>query len=96
MACSVCDRSDHNAATCPHDGERRQLPPECRRSRRCECCGQCGYKIHRHHTRGRGDDSDYLDVCVDCHLTCCHDGDYYNLAIKPRVCRISGSSSYWR
>jgi hypothetical protein len=30
------------------------------------------------------------------HVSCCHNGDYYKLAIKPRVCRVVGRSSYWR
>ena len=40
-------------------------------------------------------DSDYLDVCLDCHLKCCHLGDFQTPAIKPRVCRITDKTSYW-
>ena len=96
MPCCVCGASGHNAATCPYEGKRARFSPAIRKSRRCEWCGQYGYDIHRHHTRGRADDSDYLDVCHDCHLGCCHGGDFYNIGIKPRVCRVTGNASYWR
>jgi hypothetical protein len=95
MACGVCNLKGHNAATCAFNAPRVPLPPV-RKSKRCECCGQYGYGMHRHHTRGRGDSSDYLDVCVDCHVECCHSGHYQNLAIKPRVCRVLNRDSYWR
>ncbi len=74
----------------------KAVRPDRQKSKRCQCCGQYGYAIESHHTRGRAEDSDRLDVCVDCHLRCCHDGNWHNLPIKPRVCRIMGRKSYWR
>ena len=70
MPCGVYGKYGHNGVTCPQDGERVSLHHGGPRSRRCECCGQYGYATQRHHTRGRGDDSDYLDLCTDCHLQC--------------------------
>jgi hypothetical protein len=96
MSCGVCGRSGHNSVTCPHDGGRLSLTFAGPRSRRCECCGQYGYDIQRHHTRGRGDDSDYLDLCNDCHLQCGHDGHLSNIAMKPRFCRVTDRESWWR
>jgi hypothetical protein len=95
MPCGTCGAWAHNAATCPHEGVRAPFSSVTSKSRRCECCAQYGYEIQRHHTRGRGDDSDYLDVCRDCHLECCHGGDFNNLPIKPRFCRITDNTSYW-
>lgn len=94
--CGICGRAGHNRATCPHGGTRAHFSPAIPKSRRCECCGQYGRCIHRHHTRGRQDISDYLDVCSDCHIDCCHEGDYRSLAKKPQVCRVADQPSYWR
>lgn len=95
MACGVCGTIGHNIATCSYNAKRVNFPSASRKSKRCECCGQYGYKIQRHHTRGRGNDLDYLDVCSDCHIECCHGGHYQNLPIKPRVCRVLDRKSYW-
>jgi len=92
--CSVCGISGHNRLTCPHDGQRVNFSRAIPRSSHCECCGQPS-KTHRHHTRGRADDSDFLDVCTGCHLTCCHDGDFNTIGIKPRVCRVRNRRSSW-
>lgn len=51
MACSVCGKVSHNSVTCPH--EKPRAPVHGRRASRCACCGQYGYSIERHHTRGR-------------------------------------------
>jgi ribosomal protein L31 len=96
MACGVCNSQTHNVRTCPYEGKRRPVGRGIPKSNRCECCGQYGYVIHRHHTRGRADDSDYLDVCNGCHLHCCHDGNTRVLARKPRVCRFMNRDSFWR
>jgi hypothetical protein len=29
-------------------------------------------------------------------LFCCHDGDFQNLGIKPRDCRVLNRTSFWR
>lgn len=96
MACGICGSSTHNSATCAHGGWRVKFPPSIPKSKQCECCGQYGYEIQRHHTRGRADVTDHLDVCADCHLECCHGGNLKSgLAIKPRICRVIGRASYW-
>lgn len=96
MACGVCGALKHNAVTCPYNAKRIGFSSTNQKSKRCECCGQAGYSIERHHTKGRGNNSDYLDVCKDCHLECGHQGHFQNLPIKPRVCRILNRESYWR
>lgn len=94
--CTGCGGTGHDQRTCSHTGERRHFSRSIPRNKRCECCGKYGYAIQRHHPRGRADDSDWLDVCGDCHLHCCHKGDFNNLATKPRVCLFSGQDSCWR
>lgn len=94
--CGVCGRSGHNRSSCSFDGPRVNFSRTIPRRRRCDCCGQTRYKTQRHHARGRSDDSDFLDVCGDCHLFCCHDGDFQNLGIKPRDCRVLNRTSFWR
>jgi len=95
MACGVCGIEGHTRVTCVYHGPRTNLKFAGPKSMRCECCGSYRYVTQRHHTRGRADDSDYLDVCIDCHVECCHLGDFYNLPKKPRVCRITGNKSWW-
>ena len=97
VACGVCGREGHNAQTCSH--ERQRVPIPGKPSKKCECCGSRRYETHAHHTRGRADASDYLDLCAGpggCHLLCGHDGDFQNLPMKPRVCRVTGEPSAWR
>lgn len=94
--CSVCGSTHHNRARCPHDGERVPFSPSIPKSARCECCSRYGRKIHRHHTRGRADTSDSLDVCTRCHLDCCHRGHTQNIGIKPLTCLFTGRPAHWR
>jgi hypothetical protein len=93
--CGVCGRTGHDRRTCPHDGQRRGFSRSLPKSSRCKCCGSSRYGTERHHTRGRSNPSDFLDVCLDCHVECCHDGHFRNLAFKPRTCRITGDRSSW-
>jgi hypothetical protein len=94
--CTGCGSTSHDRRTCNHTGKRRHFPRSIARSKRCECCGKYGYDTHRHHPRGRSDDSDWLDVCNGCHLQCCHKGNFNNFATKPRFCLFTGQDSYWR
>lgn len=96
MPCVVCGRAGHNIKTCVYEAKRVRVAPEIAKSKRCECCGSYRYPIQRHHTRGRGNASDFLDLCGDCHLHCGHEGNMQNLPIKPRFCRITGNNSRWR
>lgn len=95
-ACGACGRPGHDRRTCPYDGERVGFPRGIPKSGRCECCGAGHHKTQRHHTRGRSSVADFLDVCPRCHLECCHQGHFQNLAVKPRMCRMTGSLSSWR
>lgn len=94
MPCGIYGALGHNKATCLHNAHRLHFSPSDPKRKRCECRAKYGYKIQRNHRRGRGDNSDYLDVCSDCHLDCCHGGHFNNLPIKPRVCRFTGKNSY--
>lgn len=96
MSCGVCGKIGHNVQTCKYNAKRTRVAPGKPKNKRCECCGNYGYAIERHHTKGRGDNSDYLDVCNGCHLDCAHGDNTRNLAIKPRYCRYTGEDSYWR
>lgn len=96
MPCGVCGNYGHNSKTCLYIAKRTRLATHIPKSKRCQCCGQYGYATQRHHTKARGDDSDFLDLCFDCHLRCGHNGNFQNLPTKPRVCKYSGNVSYWR
>lgn len=93
--CGVCGRPEHDRRTCSYDGARVGFPRSIPKSGQCECCGSSRYETQRHHTRGRSSLSDFLDVCFDCHLGCCHGGHFQNLGSKPRACRVTGNRSLW-
>ena len=93
--CSVCNSTNHDRRTCPYDGPRIAFSRSIPLSEICECCGEYP-AAQRHHTRGRSDDSDKLDVCIGCHLHCCHNGHWQNFPTKPRTCMFSGEMSSWR
>ncbi len=93
--CGECGRAGHDRRSCPHDGERISFSRAIPRSNRCDCCGSSRYGTQRHHTRGRSVISDFLDVCFDCHIECCHGGHFHNLGAKPRTCRIADNRSLW-
>lgn len=95
MACGVCGIEGHTRSTCVYDGPRINLNLLVQKGSVASVAGHIGTQLNGHHTRGRADYSDYLDVCIDCHVECCHDGDFYNLPRKPRVCRITGNRSWW-
>jgi hypothetical protein len=94
--CGVCGGAGHDRRTCPYDGQRIGFSRAIPKNSHCECCGSSRYGTERHHTRGRSNPSDFLDVCLDCHLDCCHDGHFHNLGKKPRTCGQTGNSSAWR
>jgi hypothetical protein len=94
--CSICGRDGHDRRACPYAGPRRRFSRVTPKSRRCQCCGLYGYPTKAHHPRGRADDSDRLDVCDECHVSCGHNGHFRNFAIKPRFCRVLGRPSFWR
>ena len=93
--CGACGRGGHDRRTCPYEGKRVSFDRSIPKGHQCECCGSSRYETQRHHTRGRANPSDFLDVCFDCHLTCCHGGHFQNLGVKPRVCRETGNRSVW-
>lgn len=94
--CRVCGCAGHDRRTCPYEGQRLSFSRSIPKSNRCECCGSSRYGTQRHHTRGRSSLSDFLDVCLDCHLACCHGGHFQNLGSKPHTCRVTGNRSQWR
>jgi hypothetical protein len=93
--CSVCDSTNHDRRNCPYDGPRIRFSRTIPMSASCECCGQYP-AAQRHHTRGRSDDSDKLDVCHSCHLHCGHKGHWQNFPTKPRVCLFTDAPAFWR
>lgn len=93
--CSICDSSTHDRRNCPFDGPRVSFSKAIPMSAACECCGSRQSR-HRHHTRGRSDDSDFLDLCNRCHLHCGHKGRFRNLPVKQRYCTLTGRAASWR
>jgi hypothetical protein len=94
--CGACRRKGHDRRICPYEGARAAFSRAIPKIRRCECCASSRYGTQRHHTRGRFNLSDFLDVCLDCHVDCCHDGHFQNLGKKPKMCCQTGNVSAWR
>lgn len=84
--CSICDRLNHDARNCPFDGRRERLYVV--KTGRCECCGRRVGMTEGHHYGGRGDGSKGKELCGPCHLHCGHGGNFRNLGINPRYCRL--------
>lgn len=93
--CSVCDSTYHDRRSCPHDGPRISFSRSIPMAATCECCGEYP-AAQRHHTRGRSDDTDKLDVCATCHLHCGHKGHWQNFPVKPRTCVVTDAPASWR
>jgi hypothetical protein len=93
--CSICGSANHNRRNCPHDAPRIPLSGAIPKSRICECCGR-KRGTQRHHTRGRSDDSDFLDLCNECHMHCGHKGRFQNIPVKPRNCVLTSQMASWR
>lgn len=85
--CSACGSRSHNAARCPHLGERQHFSSQFEKTGSCECCGYSFRKTQLHHYGGRGDNSKAKEMCRSCHLYCGHGGHWVNFAINPRYCR---------
>lgn len=98
MSCSRCGKDGHNVTTCPSAKERMPYSQSRKKLKRCQCCGRYGEETQTHHSRGRSVNSikTAIDLCIDCHIECGHDGDFNCPPIKPQVCRITGKTSYWR
>jgi len=87
--CSECGRTNHDARKCPYTGQRRNFPSEVVKTGWCECCGYWFAQTQLHHWGGRADDSRSMEMCIECHVHCGHNGHTQNFAIKPRYCRVA-------
>jgi hypothetical protein len=94
MPCGVCGGLGHEVQNCPHKRTPFRLAGGVN-SKRCVCCGRFEPDVERQDTRGHKNHSDLLDLCSDCFLYCCHDGDLHNPGRKPRNCQKSGRPSHW-
>lgn len=84
--CSLCDREGHDARNCTRRGERLPIPSWLEKSGRCECCEQRFRNTYWHHYAGRGVDK-WMEMCLECHVNCGHNGHTQNDAVRPYYCR---------
>jgi hypothetical protein len=95
MPCGICGKWRHNTATCPHNTKHKRMVQATKKGKRCQCCGQYGNAVQEHHIGSPSEDKDNLAICFDCHLECCHSGDFHNIGNRPRVCQIMNRDSFW-
>jgi hypothetical protein len=84
--CSLCDREGHDARDCTRRGERRAIPSWLEKSGWCECCDERFKQTYWHHYAGRGVDK-WMEMCLECHVNCGHNGHTQNDAVRPLYCR---------
>jgi hypothetical protein len=84
--CSGCGKAGHAVTNCPLTGPRTRLTIE--KIGVCECCeGDFSY-TEAHHYAGRSVDRG-KEMCAPCHFHCGHGGNWDNLPINPRKCRLA-------
>lgn len=85
--CSICDRVGHDARTCSQDPAKR-VRLRMVKTGWCSCCKRRFRRTEAHHYAGPANGNKGREMCGTCHLVCGHDGDYRNMALNPRYCRL--------
>jgi hypothetical protein len=85
--CSICDRVGHDARTCSQDPAKRARL-RIVKTRWCSCCKRRYRRTEAHHYAGPANGNKGREMCGTCHLVCGHAGDYRNMAVNPRYCRL--------
>lgn len=85
--CGICDRAGHDARTCSQDPAKR-VRLQMVKTGRCSCCKSRFRRTEAHHYAGPAEGNKGREMCGTCHLVCGHGGDYRNMAVNPRYCRL--------
>ena len=85
--CGTCGKTGHNTQTCSQNPEKR-VPLRISKTGRCSCCKRRFPRTEAHHYGGPADGTKGREMCGTCHLVCGHGGDWRNMAVNPRYCRL--------
>jgi hypothetical protein len=85
--CGMCGRTGHDARNCSQNPAKRARLRMIKTGR-CTCCNGRSRRTEAHHYAGPADGTRGREMCGSCHLHCGHGGDYRNMAINPRYCRL--------
>jgi hypothetical protein len=85
--CGTCGKNGHDTRNCLQNPAKR-VRLRMKKTGRCTCCNRRSRNTEAHHYAGPADGNKGREMCGSCHLHCGHCGDYRNMAINPRYCRL--------
>lgn len=85
--CGTCGKVGHDTRTCRQNASKR-LRLQMAKTGWCSCCNRRVRHTEAHHYAGPADGTKGREMCGDCHLHCGHGGDWQNMAVNPRYCRL--------
>jgi hypothetical protein len=85
--CGTCGKTGHDTRNC-YQNPAKRVRLRIKKTGRCSCCNRRTRRTEAHHYAGPADGAKGREMCGDCHLDCGHGGDWQNMAINPRYCRL--------
>lgn len=85
--CGTCGKLGHDTRKCSQNPAKR-VRLRLVKTGRCSCCKRRFQRTEAHHYAGPADGTRGREMCGTCHLICGHAGDYRNMAVNPRYCRL--------
>jgi hypothetical protein len=85
--CGTCGKVGHDTRTCSQNAAKR-VRLRIAKTGWCSCCHRRFRRTEAHHYAGPADGTKGLEMCGTCHLVCGHGGDWQNMGINPRYCKL--------
>ena len=85
--CGTCGKAGHDTRNCSQNPAKR-VRLRIKKTGRCSCCKRRFRRTEAHHYAGPADGNKGREMCGTCHLACGHGGDWQNMGINPRYCRL--------
>ena len=85
--CGTCGKAGHDTRSCSQNPAKR-VRLRIKKTGRCSCCKRRFRRTEAHHYAGPADGNKGREMCGTCHLVCGHGGDWQNMGINPRYCRL--------
>jgi hypothetical protein len=85
--CGTCGKTGHNTRNCAQNAAKRARL-RMTKTGTCSCCKRHTHRTEAHHYAGPADGTKGREMSGACHLVCGHGGDWRNMAVNPRYCRL--------
>jgi hypothetical protein len=85
--CGTCGKTGHDTRQCSQNVAKR-VRLRIAKTGWCSCCNRPFRKTEGHHYAGPADGTKGCEMCGTCHFVCGHRGNWQNMAINPRYCRL--------